>query len=515
MYDAPKLTASSETADPMNVSSIESKTVTRPAGTLQASVLAGLVRWIFSVWVLCLAGTLVLYQLNDAWERALHGDVATLIASLGFAAAGYLIAIHVPGNAIGWIFLIAGVSGPITSFSEEYAVHTFRIDPGSLPGGEIAAWLSSWTWIPAVLLPALFLPLLFPDGHLPSAHWRPVLWLAATLIALYLLVSAFATGDLGGQVSLDNPFGIAVVGQVEVWTRDSLEMTAPFLLLAAVSAAAVRFWRSRGDERLQMKWFAYGVAAMAILSMLNGPFGGSGNMLAGVGLALQPIATGAAILKYRLYHIDLVINRTLVFSALTLILFGIYLTVAMGVGAIVDSRLASVSELAATGVVALLFAPLHGRLQRAVNRLMYGQRDEPYAVLSHLGRRVQSTLSPGTVLTTVVDTVGQALRLQYVAIALRQDDRLVTVAERGHRNGATMVELRLVYGSEAVGVLRLAVHGADPALSTADRTLLEDIARQIGPAAHAVRLTSELKRSSDRLQVTREQLVTAREEERR
>jgi signal transduction histidine kinase len=264
-----------------------------------------------------------------------------------------------------------------------------------------------------------------------------------------------------------------------------------------------------------MKWFVYGIVAMATLSMLNGPFGGSGNMLAGVGLTLLPVATGAAILQYRLYDIDLVINRTLVYSTLTTILFGIYMSVAIGAGALVGSRLASGSALAATGVVALLFAPLHDWLQRAVNRLMYGQRDDPYAVLSHLGRRVQSTLSPATVLTTVVDTVGQALRLPYVAIALRQDDRLMTVAERGHHDEATMIELRLVYGSEAVGVMRLTGHGGDPPLSTADRTLLEDIARQIGPAAHAVRLTSDLKRLTDRLQVTRERLVTAREEERR
>jgi signal transduction histidine kinase len=335
------------------------------------------------------------------------------------------------------------------------------------------------------------------------------------MIALYLLVSAFATGDLGGPVPLENPFGNAVVGRAEGLIRDLLDLAGPFLLLAVVTAAVVRFRHSRGDARLQMKWFACGVAAMAILSMLNGPFGGSGNMLAGAGLTLLPLATGAAILKYRLYDIDLVINRTLVFSALTIILFGIYLTIAMGAGAIADSRLASGSALAATGVVALLFAPLHGRLQRAVNRLMYGQRDEPYAVLSQLGQRVQSTLSPTTVLTTVVDTTAQALRLPYVAIALRQDDRLVTMAERGRRDGATMVELGLVYGSEAVGALRLAVHGGDRALSTADRTLLEDIARHVGPAAHAVRLTGELKRSTDRLQVTRGRLVMAREEERR
>jgi two-component system, NarL family, sensor kinase len=515
MYDALRPTASSEMADPMNASRVESKVLTWPARISQARVLAVLARGMLSVWVLCAAVTLVLYQLNDSWERALRGDVATLISSLGFAVAGYLITTRAPGNALGWILLVSGVSAPITSLGEEYAVYTLRIDPGSLPGGEVAAWISSWTWISVVLLPALFLPLLFPDGHLLSARWRPVLWLAATLIALYLLVAAFATGDLGGQVALDNPFGIAVVGQVEAPIRDSLEMAAPFLLLAAVAAAAVRFWRSRGDERLQMKWFAYGVGAMAILSMLNGPFGGSGNMLAGVGLALLPVAISVAILKYRLYDIDLVINRTLVFSALTIILFGIYLAIAMGAGALVDSRLPSVSVLAATGVVALLFSPLHDRLQYAVNRLMYGQRDEPYAVLSHLGRRVQSTLSPAIVLTTVVDTVSQTLRLPYVAIALRQDDQLMTVAERGRNDGTKMVELQLVYGSEAVGVLRFCVHGSDTALRTADRTLLEDIARQIGPAAHAVRLTRELKRSTDHLQVTRQRLVTAREEERR
>jgi signal transduction histidine kinase/DNA-binding CsgD family transcriptional regulator len=173
-----------------------------------------------------------------------------------------------------------------------------------------------------------------------------------------------------------------------------------------------------------------------------------------------------------------------------------------------------VLSLLATGVVAVAFAPLRDWLQRSVNRLIYGERDEPYRVLSRLGRHVEATLTPDSMLSAIVETVAQALRLPYVAITLRQDDRFVTAAEYG-TGQHDLVELPLVYGSETVGQLRLAPRARGESFNPADWRLLEDLARQMGVAAHAVRLAVDLHRSNEHLRAAREGLVTAREEERR
>ncbi len=164
-------------------------------------------------------------------------------------------------------------------------------------------------------------------------------------------------------------------------------------------------------------------------------------------------------------------------------------------------------SLLATGLVAVLFQPLRARLQRVINRLMYGERDDPYAVLSRLGQRLEATLAPEAILPTIVETVAQALKLPYAAIALKQGDAFTTAASYGLPQDKPFT-LPLVYQTETIGQLQLAPRAPGDAFTAADQRLLEDIAHQAGVAVHAVRLTADLQRS-------RERLVTTREEERR
>jgi signal transduction histidine kinase len=211
--------------------------------------------------------------------------------------------------------------------------------------------------------------------------------------------------------------------------------------------------------------------------------------------------------RARPLDIDRIINRTLVYGALSAIVVGTYVLVVGGLGALLQAQGNLVLSILAAGLVAILFQPLRIRLQRSVNRLMYGQRDEPYAVLSHLGSRLESTLAPEEALSTIVETVVQALKLPYAAIALRRDRKFVTAAEHGHSSGEFVV-LPLVYQSEEVGRLVVTPRTPGEAFAPADKRLLDDLAHQAGAAAHAARLTADLQSS-------RERLVNAREEERR
>ncbi|MDP9352102.1 MAG: histidine kinase [Chloroflexota bacterium] len=222
-----------------------------------------------------------------------------------------------------------------------------------------------------------------------------------------------------------------------------------------------------------------------------------------------PMTLFIVLVRYRLWDMDRVINRTLVFGALTA---GVILLYVLLVGAanlmLFGTRGNWLISLLAAGIIAVLFHPLRTRLQRGVNRLMYGERDDPYAVLSSLGQRLEATLAPESVLSTIVETIAQALKLPYVAVALKQDDEFDIAAESGRRVNDEIFCLPLVYQGEAVGQLHLAPRGPRDGFTPSDHRLLEALARQAEVAVHAVRLTTDLQRA-------RERLVTAREEERR
>jgi signal transduction histidine kinase len=222
------------------------------------------------------------------------------------------------------------------------------------------------------------------------------------------------------------------------------------------------------------------------------------------------IAAAIAILRYRMYDIDLIINRTLVYTTLTAGVIGIYILVVGAVGVLFQQASNLFISLVATGLAALLFQPLRERLQRGVNRLMYGERDDPYAVLSSLDRRLEESLSPETTLPNVVETVAQALKLPYVAVELADQEGFRPAASYGlsPTRRDQHIALPLVYQNERVGRLVLSPRSAGESFNPAEKELLVDIARHVGVAANAVLLTENLQRS-------RERIVTAREEERR
>ena len=270
-------------------------------------------------------------------------------------------------------------------------------------------------------------------------------------------------------------------------------------------AQVYRYRRASSEaERQQTKWVVLGLLLTIVLSVITSLIYKKPSAPL---LNLIPLTLAIAILRYRLWDIDIIINRALVYGALTTGIVALYILM-VGTLSLLSQTIGNlVISLLATGLIAFLFQPLRERLQRGVNRLVYGERDDPYTVLSRLGQRLEAAYAPESVLPTIVETVAQTLKLPYVAIALNQGGEFKIAAKFG-RSNSEPVNLPLIYQGEPVGELILAPRAPGEHFTGSERQLLDDLARQAGVAAQAIRLTTDLQRS-------RERLVAAREEERR
>ncbi len=344
---------------------------------------------------------------------------------------------------------------------------------------------------------------IFPNGWFVPRWTR---WLSVVLVVWALYIVFFPGSALDWASWSEMVLGLVLLGFV----------------LTGTASQVYRYRRVSGPvERQQSKWVTFGFAAGLLgfltVLLLEGYFpaafqdGTPGQLLglAAIDLSLFaiPLSVGVAVLRYRLFDIDVIINRTLVYGALTASIVGLYALIVAGLGTLLHSRGGFLISLLAAGLVAVAFQPLRSCLQRGVNRMMYGEGDDPYSVLSRLGQRLEVALAPDTVLAAIVETVAQALKLPYAAIAVERGEGSVTVAEYGTPQDES-VDLPLVYQSERMGRLILAPRAPGETFSSADWLLLRDLARQAGGALRAARLTADLQRS-------RERLVAAREEERR
>ena len=304
---------------------------------------ARLATWL--AWSLCalcvaLAAACLIFSLlngHTLYEMVLTGIPTTVILltqMVSFSVVGALIASHRPENPIGWLFCAAALFYGIEIAGEEYAIYALFTNPDSLPLGAELAWLTEWMWVPGFGIILVFLPLLFPDGHLPSRRWRGVGWLGGLSIGLICVLTSIVLWPERGPALLQlEGFG----GEVEEWrsaiSEWVLQLAGPMLLVAglgAVISLLVRFRRARGDERQQIKWFASAAAltlAWILVAEVIVAEQQPGEIVALSGLlviASIPVATGIAILRYRLYDIDRIINRTLVYGSLTVMLALLY-----------------------------------------------------------------------------------------------------------------------------------------------------------------------------------------------
>ena len=302
-------------------------------------------------------------------------------------------------------------------------------------------------------------------------------------------------------------------------------------ILSGILSQMIRYWRvSNSTERLQTKWVVLGTAigvggyiiTRLLTLLLSDPTGRDLLLnlallaISTVFMLLLPISISIAVLRYRLWDINPIINRALVYGALSASTIAFYIfAVGFFSNFFRQSKANFILSFLATGVIAFLFEPLRESLQRTVNRLMYGERDDPATVLARLSQRIDSALAPDSVLPTIVETLTQTLRLPYAAITLHEKDGEPRIISSLGLPPSELIHLPLTYQAERVGELTLAPRAPGESFSTADMNLLNIIAQQAGGAAHTIKLTDELRQLNADLQQSRERLVTAQEEERR
>jgi signal transduction histidine kinase len=421
-------------------------------------------------------------------------------AALGFGTVGALIASRHPDNPIGWLVLAVGVGQAVSGIGIGYGTWAAR-RPVVAPGAAVGLWLGKWAWCVLAVMPAVFL--VFPSGKLSTRRLRPVLAVAVAIPAVFAAGVAMAPGRLYAAPPIDNPFGVAAAGPALEVGAGILFVVFVGLLLVSLGSMAWRLRAAVGEERRQLAWVLLGAGALA----LQLPFEATGDpTISGPTSALFITvfcgSLGIAMVRHRLYEIDFILNRALVYGTLTICLLVLYAGVVALLGAALRDRASFAASLVAAGVVAVALAPLRVRLQRGVDQMLYGQRNDPFAVMSQLGRRLERA-APDQVLPALAEEVAATLKLPRVTIELSDG----AAATHGAGGGEPLV-LPLAFQGQRVGRLTVSPRGPREVFSRAERELLVGIAGHLGVAAYAAGLTADLQRS-------RERLVTAREEERR
>jgi signal transduction histidine kinase len=480
------------------------------------------VAWALALSCLGLVAALTaIGRLNHTSFPAFVRDHAfTIVFALVFPFTGALIASRHPRNPVGWLMIAAPLFAAVQSVADAYARHALVVSPGSLPGGAVASWIYAWAWTPLIwAAPLLFL--LIPDGRPPSPRWRWVLYVGLGGFALEI-IGFMATWSFRGALLLKGPDKLP---HTPLLTKVAFGTFPIYLFwsVAAVAAIVVRFKRSRGEERQQLKWITYGVVLGGVDTVINS-FHGLPSLVDAIAIVPLALAIAAAILKYRLYDIDLVINKTVVYGSMAAFITAVYVAVVVGIGRAVGSNRNLGLSILATALVAVGFQPVRERVQRFANRVVYGKRATPYEVLSEFSGGMSHAIATEEVLPRLARIVAEGMGAAEVTIWLNVGTELVREASWPPPSGTASAILAVpqtdgfrVEGSDAtmpvrhrgelLGMIGIKKSPGDP-IKPAESKLLEDLASQAGLVLRNVRLIEDLKKS-------RQRLVTAQDEERR
>jgi hypothetical protein len=360
-------------------------------------------------------------------------ECVPMLAGLGFAVVGRLLTSRRPENAVGWILALIGIVLAVAALTEGYVAGALGSDP--LLALELAGWLTQFIWF--LWLPGLVgiaLPLLFPDGHLPSPRWRWIAWAGVIGTVLGTLATAFKPGpiEVDAAVDVENPVGISGAGELLSVVEGLGFVLTSVGVVGAGAAVIVRLRRSRGVERQQLKWFAY-VASMIVagltvatlsstvdedstLAQVLGPVGWF-TALGMVGIGI-PLATGIAVLRYRLYEIDVVINRTLVYGALTATLAVAYLGSVL-VLQLVLSPSSDLAIAASTLAAAALFRPARGRIQAVVDRRFYRRKYDAQRTLESFAGRMRNQVALDAIAVELRSAVAETMQPTHISLWVR------------------------------------------------------------------------------------------------
>ena len=378
--------------------------------------------------VVLLVGGIALAQmtLSTVAERPYYGSVTLPVLALAFSVVGAIIASRQPRNAIGWIFCSIGLVVSLSSLTGNYA--EYWLARGSAPGNlaETAAWFSSWSWSLLVYVPTSFLLLLFPDGRLPSPRWRPVAWCAALGLIGFLAGYVLTPGPLEDFPQIVNPYG------VDSPILEAVAVAGAILASASMVASAVslivRMRRAGRTERQQIKWLAYGgalvVGAVFVGGVIAVWIGEVGIAVISLGLLGVPISTGVAIARYSLYDIDLIINRTLVYGSLTVLLASAYVGGVMGLQALfraLSGQESTLAIVASTLAIAALFGPLRRRVQAFVDRRFYRRKYDATHTLAAFNARLRDETDLNALRNDMVGVATRTMQPAHVSLWLRPE----------------------------------------------------------------------------------------------
>jgi signal transduction histidine kinase len=454
---------------------------------------------------------------NLSWNLA---NILNAIVNVAATAIGILLVSKRPKNRIGWLFLLAALTLGLSGFGAAYGVHALSVDPGSLPAGNLAYWAATWTGFIAVMAVTVLL-IEFPTGAPLTPRWR-----VAERIVLggwLVTISGFA---LFSALKWSDPFGEQNGPQGVIGTVIFVSVVlVPFLGSFAISFAAIitRFRRATGDERLQLKWFVAG-AAMVLVGILIGIFWNNPatTLLQDAAAIFWFVSIAVAILKYRLYEIDIVINRAVVYGTLAVFITLVYVGLVVGIGTLVGNSHSPLLSAVAAAVVAVAFQPVRLWARRLANRVVYGSRATPYEVLSDFAERIAGTYAAEGVLPQMAQIVAAGTGAERTVVWLRVGDELRAEASSGDAPATTSIRIDgptmpampdgefaapVTDQGELLGAVSVRMPRAEP-LSEAGERLIGDVAAQAGLVLSNARLIEELRAS-------RQRLVAAQDEERR
>src|SRR5215467_13084046 len=345
------------------------------------------------------------------------------VANLAVPLVGLVLASRRPANRVGWVFVVAGMALGLASFARAYGLPALVAVPGSWPAGRAAMWLANWIWvIPIAMLAFVFL--LFPTGRLRSRRWRPAAWFVGGTFALAtvsLLVNA-------SRLWMD-PFGATSTPGIQPPLVAVLIILMPAAVVVSFAAVVVRFARSSGEERLQLKWFA--AAALLVVVTFIPSFlttWVAAAVLSSLAYVCLWVAIGIAVLKYRLYEIDIVISKAVLYGSLAVFITAVYAALVVGVGTLAGGRDSPLLAALAAAVVAVAFQPARQWAGQLANRVVYGRRATPYQVLSDFAQRIGGAYSHQDVLPQMARIVAEGTGAERVVVWLRVDDDLRPVA---------------------------------------------------------------------------------------
>ena len=364
--------------------------------------------------------------------------IETTAIAVSFSIVGAIIASYSPEHPVGWLFCIIGFLSGVDHFCGEYATYALLRQPDSLPAGEAAAWVRSWVWSVTGGI-GVFLLLLFPEGRMPSVRWRYLAWLNALVAVVGAIVLAFSPGPIDGLSPIHNPLGVDSLASAGIGSVvDLVEVLQVAIALAAAVSPFVRLRHARFEKRQQIKWFAYAATILVIgagvMSLVPGVTDvwwvrTLGLTLYVAGIVGVPVAVGIAILRHHLYHIDLLINRTLVYGALTAMLGFVYFAstvLLQGTFRVLTGGDSQIAVVSSTLAIAALFSPLRHRIQGFIDRRFYRRKYDAAKTLEAFSAKLRVETDLGALSEDLVNVVRETMQPSHISLWLRPD-----LGERG------------------------------------------------------------------------------------